>query len=397
MGSDTATDWRLAARERLRALVAEDAALTEALAAAWHPDDFAARLAAAAAHHGRDVGAPEILELLGPGGRSPSPIGPAPGPGWLPARVAGDGRDALVEWVWFGARRLLEPFYEESVGAVTFSPFNRLFSVRSRLAELAAPADAPEPAGLIFHMSRCGSTLVAQMLAASSEAVVASEAPPIDAVVRLDTAAAGLDAAGHARLLRAMVGAIGRPRVGETRLFLKLDSWHARALPLFRRAFPATPWIFLIRAPAEVLVSHQLRPGMQAAGLLPAVHIGATWRDEATHQENTAAAIAAICEAAADAHALGGGRVVNYAELPSAVTARILPHFGVRPSRAELRAMAAVAGRDAKQPEKVFAPDTDARRALMTEPLRAAAAGRLTDAYKQLEALRRAPNPAPAA
>jgi hypothetical protein len=53
-----------------------------------------------------------------------------------------------------------------------------------------------------------------------------------------------------------MVAALGQARAGETRLFLKLDCWHMRDLPLFRRAFPNTPWVFLYRDPVEVLVSH---------------------------------------------------------------------------------------------------------------------------------------------
>ena len=394
MGSDAATDQgisgrRNAGRERLRTLAMEDPALADTLAALWNPDDFAARLGEAAARLGLDLGAGEISELtrLGPQD-APLPIDPPRG--WLPARVAGEGGDARVAWAWFGERRLLEPFYEESLAAVAYAPFNRLFGFSTRLAELAPPPEATRPAGLVFHMSRCGSTLVAQMLAALEGAVVVSEAPPIDAVVRMDTAAVGLDAAGHARLLRAMVGAFGRPRHrthdGGTRFFLKLDSWHARALPLFRRAFPATPWIFLIRDPVEVLVSHLRRPGMQTAGLLPAEVTGVEW--EASGSPYAAAALAGICEAAEQGFGAGGGLVVDYAELPEALGARVLPHFGVTPSEADGHAMAAAAGRDAKQPANAFAPDARAKQAAATPAVRAVAAGRLADAYACLDALR---------
>ena len=40
------------------------------------------------------------------------------------------------------------------------------------------------PSGFIFHMSRCGSTVISQMLAALAEHVVVSEAGPIDALAR---------------------------------------------------------------------------------------------------------------------------------------------------------------------------------------------------------------------
>jgi len=44
---------------------------------------------------------------------------------------------------------------------------------------------------------------------------------------------------------------------------VKLDSWHTIALPLFRRAFPAVPWVFLYATPVEVMVSQLRMPGLQ--------------------------------------------------------------------------------------------------------------------------------------
>src|SRR6266542_3419017 len=40
------------------------------------------------------------------------------------------------------------------------------------------------PSGFIFHMSRCGSTLISQMLAALPQNIVISEAGPIDSLLR---------------------------------------------------------------------------------------------------------------------------------------------------------------------------------------------------------------------
>ena len=61
-------------------------------------------------------------------------------------------------------------------------------------------------------MSRCGSTLVSQMLAASAANLVVAEAPPIDQVIRLG---GGPDQT--AERLRAIVAAIAQPRCGEQR------------------------------------------------------------------------------------------------------------------------------------------------------------------------------------
>ncbi len=120
-------------------------------------------------------------------------------------------------------------------------------------------------------MSRCGSTLLSQMLAALPEHVVLSEAGPLDTVLQLHFREPSVTDEERIGLLRAMMSALGQPRTGrERRLFVKLDSWHTLHLPLIRRAFPGVPWIFLFRNPVEVLVSHRrLRGGQALPGVLP--------------------------------------------------------------------------------------------------------------------------------
>ena len=127
-------------------------------------------------------------------------------------------------------------------------PFNRVFRYRTGLHDLdraGGNGGHIAPSGFIFHMSRCGSTLVAQMLAALPDSVVISEAAPIDAVVQLGRGLlgrrCGAGAASHDRRLRPPAR-----RPTRSTYFVKLDCWHTLALPLFRRAFPLCPGYFSI-------------------------------------------------------------------------------------------------------------------------------------------------------
>ena len=70
-----------------------------------------------------------------------------------------------------------------------------------------------------------------------------------------------------------MVSALAQPRRGEQALFVKLDSWHTLALPLFRRAFPSVPWVFLYRDPVEVPVSQLEAAGIQTDPTLQVAHV----------------------------------------------------------------------------------------------------------------------------
>lgn len=370
----------------LRGHVLGDGGLTAELAAIAEPDAFAARIGELANGLGLALDEAAVRQAI-----QPDPLGLArfmaaaatergwPPPGFLPVHAGATG----VDWACFGARRLTEPFFQDSIRKALQRPFNRLFPWRMAWSDFVAGAagqrDVIRPDGFIFHMSRCGSTLVAQMLARSARNIVVSEAAPIDAAVQYNNADA----------LRAMVAAYGRPRgASETRLFIKLDSWHALALPLFAQAFPGVPWIFLYRDPLEVMVSQQREPGAQMVPgfVMPAI----PGLDDATMTagpDYTARVLNLICTAAADALRSPQGLAVNYRDLPDAFERRILPHFGVVADDAERAQMRDAARYDAKRPSSPFAADSAAKQAAASAVLRDAAARHLGNIVPRLDAL----------
>jgi hypothetical protein len=341
----------------------------------FRDDDFLATLEGVAEGWGVSI---EAADAAGRLDRAAFVAWPAAPPaGWLPIRIR-SGEDA-VEWAFFGARRLTESFFGESIPPVRSTPLNRLLRLRTPLSALEGLA-GPSPDGLIFHMSRCGSTLVGRMLGA--RATMLSEAAPIDAVVRAD-----LPRDRKVSLLRGLTAALGRARgTGDARLFLKLDCWHAMSFDLFREAFPDAPWIHLYREPGEVLVSHGRAVGMQMVPeVVPAAVFGLEGPalPDAAYQARVLAAIgeAMLAARAAD----GAGMLVNYQTLPQAVEARILPHFGWSPTADEREAMATAALIDAKAPGQAFRPDGAAKRAAVDPAMQAACALWLDDLHDRLE------------
>jgi hypothetical protein len=247
------------------------------------------------------------------------------------------------------------------------------------------------PDGFVFHMSRCGSTLVARMLAAVPQHIVVSEAEPLDSIVQLPLLGPGLSEDRHIEALRAMIAALGRDRSGRSRrYFVKLDSWHACALPLFRRAFPETPWIFLHRDPLEVLVSQmRLRGAQTVPGVLPPHVFGFAPGEEALPDvDYVARVLGRICAAVIDFWGLGGGMLVDYRELPDALLDRILPHFGMEPTADERALMQATSRRDAKAPDTQFAADSAHKRRAADDATRAAAERHLATICAGLMAVR---------
>ncbi len=334
---------------------------------------------------------PEIDALI-PGTLPETPPPPA---GYLPVRAYWQNGELYLRWAYFGERRLREPFFEGDVQRALWLPSTGCSATRRRWPSSAvgcATIPACGRTALIFHMSRCGSTLVSQMLAALDNTIAVSEASPIDTVAQAGFMRGDLSLDELARWLAWTASALGQPRHGEKQYFIKLDCWHTVALPLFRHAFPDVPWVFLYREPVEVLMSQLTMPGTQMVpGLLGPDVLGlGTSYDPANQADYYARALAKVCEPAARHVGDGKGLLINYRQLPQAMFTAILPHFGVVISDSERAIMQEAAGRDAKTPQQAFSGDSESKQQAASPATRAIAAERVGEIYRQLESLRRA-------
>src|SRR4051812_44629666 len=85
---------------------------------------------------------------------------------WVPLRLYDrDGR-AMVDWAHVGGERFVDPFFEQTITRCLRHPADVMFRHQTpveTLRDLYEQRRGVEPSGFIFHMSRCGSTLLAQM------------------------------------------------------------------------------------------------------------------------------------------------------------------------------------------------------------------------------------------
>jgi len=307
---------------------------------------------------------------------------------WTPVRLDFSGRVPAVEWADLSAEHFVEPFFDETVARWASGPGARPL-VRTGLDALAALDREPslEPAGMIFHLSRCGSTLVSRLLGTLHGVVVLAEPTPLNALLGLDPDR--VDEAALVRLVRLLVRALGRCRHGdERRLVLKCSSWNIRRRAVLAAAFPETPWIWLQREPARILASLLAEPpgwlGLQAESSRAAWLFGL---DPAplpamAHAEFAARALGAMLEAAATDPSRR--LCVDYADLPDAVWERVAPHFGLAADPPAIDRMTQESRFYAKDPaSRVFAGDAPERR-LITEAIREAAQRFAEPGYRTL-------------
>ena len=313
--------------------------------------------------------------------------------GWLPIHVDWDQTPAAVDWCHVGKRRLLEPFFEQTVEKCLRDPFNLLFRHQSALEVLTQwqrLRPGLPPNGFIFHMSRCGSTLLAQMLATLPKNIVISEAPPIDSMLRPKSR--GVTEEQQVAWLRGLLSALGQRRNEEEKyFFVKFDSWHTHNLTLIQRAFPKVPWIFLYRDPREVLMSQLQHPGLHMVpGLVESRPPETSFSTNAPvpAEERCVQVLASICTAAIDQLRTGSGRAVNYTELPDSIWTWLREYFQLDYSVAEISRMRDVAQFDAKTPSLFFKADSERKRNQLTALGREMSARWLEPVYAELEVLR---------
>ena len=329
--------------------------------------------------HETAVPAPATAQEVPPPDWLPFHLHPASAPGASPT---GSGSPQL-DWAHFGDLRLTDPFFEQTAGAALRPPSALLFRHRCTIdhleTELGSAAPELPPAGFVFHLSRCGSTLFAQVLAASPRHRVLSEAPPIDQLLAHDLAA-GLPRARRVARLRALVNACARRRFPEERhLFIKWDAWHTLHLDIIQEAFPATPWIYLHRDPVEILVSQRRQRGYQfLPGMMNPVLFGIAPAELPNLDFDAYAArvLGGAAAAAVRALALPGhrGLAVEYSTLRDKLPSLLRDRFGLRDcDEAEQAAMQAAAARNAKNPALPFAADGEEKRREADDSLRALA------------------------
>jgi hypothetical protein len=311
--------------------------------------------------------------------------------GWLPVRVFWRGAQPWVDWCRFGDVALTEPFFRDSVITALRQPFNQAFRHETPIDALRGWRETSpgiEPTAFLYHASRCGSTLISQMLAGLGTHIVISEPPMLDAVLRAHYMAPGLDEGTQIEWLRGLVSALAQPRRGEGAFVVKLDAWSVFELALMQKAFPNTPWIYLYRDPLEIAVS-QLRergaymiPGM----LGPALHMFD--QNEVaimSPQEFIARVLGKMLEAGHAGCVNAGGVALHYNELPLAMWTSVRELLAIGDDERSRQALQAAAKWNAKSPPMEFVKDSERKQREAKADLRALIDRWAAPAYRLLE------------
>ncbi len=284
--------------------------------------------------------------------------------GWIPVKLYPEDDGLLCRWLFVGNKDFTEPFFDETISSCRSLPQNghrqKCMSDTAVLADWVKEMDVIEPTAFIFHISRCGSTLISQMLGQQPANIILSEVPFFDDLLRH-----GKKDDCMAAILPQLKAAIGlyaaKRKENQQHLFIKADSWHIHFYKELRALYPAVPFFLLYRKPDEVIRSQQKKRSMQAIpNLLEAAIFGFN-KDEITGMQLDAY-MGMVVESYLDAFLQilqkdNLAYAVNYHDGAMQIVETIASVTGLQISEAEKLLMQRRAGFHAKFPQQVFSEE----------------------------------------
>lgn len=175
---------------------------------------------------------------------------------WLPTKIIENknGGKAVLEWCKRKDLQFTDPFFYITIDKHELQLEKRLTDP-SVLMEYFSELTLPEPSGFIFHLTRCGSTMISQMLKQDPENLVLSEPGAAEQILELDNFNFSQKVSMLIGVMRAFADNLNNP---EKRFFVKFSS--AKWLPWIKLIYPNVPWIFVFRHPEEIIRSNMINP-----------------------------------------------------------------------------------------------------------------------------------------
>jgi hypothetical protein len=307
--------------------------------------------------------------------------------GWLPVGLGCVADNSLVRWMKVGSASFSEPFFYQSVDVLrnadppaieVETELDVLLAARYQFASVA-------PAGIIFHMSRCGSTLLLNAMKTIEGVAGYSEPSLITRTMVLSSGAAGYWRALSRPMLEAVITLFSNYRgAPPQRVVLKCNLPDIVGLPWIRSIWPDVPCVILTRNPLEVMVSNLQKPApwLLDREALQSSLFGRVPEEASGLVDYCAWMLGRYCQVAA---AVADSRciVVDYENLDASAIRGIAQQFGLEVS-GHNEAFQASLRMSAKSPGRVFEDDRRRKQEGATSAIRQSAERWAEGPYKEL-------------
>ncbi len=193
---------------------------------------------------------------------------------WLPYRY--QPKQQLISWL-IRIGHAIEPFQDEYISRCRQQLVNQIIQPCTKLDFVLQQTKnlmSVTPAGFIFHLSRCGSTLISGCLSELDSTCVFSESPLLTELL-LDS---NLSSEQQKTFLRAFINLQAAAFSDRPQMIIKWNAWDIFRWELIHELYPQVPAIFLVRDPVEILASHQRSAGRHMAGDISLADVHAVFK-----------------------------------------------------------------------------------------------------------------------
>jgi hypothetical protein len=281
--------------------------------------------------------------------------------GWIP--YAFHARTHEVSWC-LPQGRAVQPFYDEYISHCRHDLINTFVSPRTSLKGILQYAEQlpglPDPSGFIFHLSRCGSTLVSGCLAQLEQCSVLSESPLLTEILL----AKDISRENKKALLSACVYLQSRPSPEQPSAVVKWNAWDIFHWELIGEIWPQVPVLLLARDPVEILASHHKSPGRHMSGDPSLAHVqdvldAGRCADLLSHRIRV---LKGLMTKMLKVQRDNGVFFCDYRELGESVLMEICAHFGIEVQPHQQSLLREKLTRNAKFPQMPFQVDGEEKR-----------------------------------
>ncbi len=277
-------------------------------------------------------------------------------PGLIPIEIDVERRH--IHWMDLGQYHLYSGRYSKDLNL-----YHSLLPLDTKVAKAGEPLlittdlnvlasdnvliDPIYPSGFIFHVGRCGSTLLSRVLARSRVNLVWGEAQPHNLISLLltDDYQQPLNKDSiNLSIFRNLLLAMGRKRLATYQAyFIKFTTYSILDFDFIQCAFPDVPKIFIYRDPAAVLVSYIEGPAswLDIDSLLMHRFITGDQQNDCNKSDLLSYFSKSLSRfyKAAIATKADELRVLNYNQLTPKILPNILSFFQVKSTASELSMM----------------------------------------------------------
>ncbi|HEY0891901.1 MAG TPA: sulfotransferase family protein [Cellvibrio sp.] len=303
---------------------------------------------------------------------------------WLPYRYHAKTRS--IHWC-LPAGHATEPFQDETISRYRQTVLlNQFITPKTALASLEIQAQAVQsitPAGFIFHLSRCGSTLISGCLSELNTTSVFSESPVLTEILLDQT----LSGAAHQQHLQQLINLQASVFPTRPDVVIKWNAWDIFRWDLIRAIYPQVPVIFLARNPVEILASHQRSAGRHMSGdpSLADYHpVFAGWDNAGALLEKRVQVLHGLLWAMHDCYPEQGGLVVDYYQLSVDTMATLFQFLNIAFDELGFFKIQARMQFHSKSPGQVFLPDAEKKQSLFTRQQQEKIQAHLSSTYNRL-------------